>query len=123
MPRVRPPDRRASWTQKARIGGMACYLGFGEDKEGRLCEVFITCNKEGTLVRGLLDALARVASTALQCGASAGEVAGAMRNCNFPPNGPAFRNGEMLICSSLADWVAQEIEAAYGDHRDAKAGK
>jgi ribonucleoside-diphosphate reductase alpha chain len=99
---------------------MACYLGLGEDAAGKLCEVFITCNKEGTLVRGLLDALARVASTALQCGASPGEVAKSLRHCNFPPNGAALRNGDTLECSSIADWVAQEIEAAYGD-KDAKA--
>lgn len=114
MARMRPPDRRASWTQKVRIGGVTYYLGFGERSDGRLAEVFITATKEGAFVRGVLDALARTMSVALQCGAPVAEVAGALRGCTFPPDGPVAGSPAVTTCLSVVDWIAQEMMTAYG---------
>jgi len=41
MAHVVLPNRRASWTQKARIGGQTVYLGFGEYPNGDLGEIFV----------------------------------------------------------------------------------
>lgn len=113
--RVRLEARRASWTQKVRIDGQVFYLGFGEYPDGRLGEIFITAAKEGTLVRGLLDGVARMASIALQCGASVEDVVESLVVHNFPPEGVVASDmSAVKTCTSILSWVAQEIQNAYG---------
>ncbi|MFM7149563.1 MAG: vitamin B12-dependent ribonucleotide reductase, partial [Gemmataceae bacterium] len=45
--RRRLPDRRAGYTQKARIGGHKIYLRTGEYEDGSLGEIFLDMHKEG----------------------------------------------------------------------------
>jgi ribonucleoside-diphosphate reductase alpha chain len=111
--RTKPPNRRASWTQKAVIGGQTFYLGFGEDSDGRLIEIFITASKEGSFTRGIMDALARMISVALQCQTPVSEVVKALKSLNFPYDGPVLGSPKVQTCTSVADWIAQEIQAVY----------
>lgn len=111
--RTRPPDRRATWRQKARISGQKFFVDFGEYDDGRLCEIFVEAAKEGAFVRGILGALARMVSMSLQCGATPQEVCKALRYCTFEPNGDVTGSPAVKTCTSLVDWIAQEIEAAY----------
>lgn len=118
MPRERLPDRRRSFTQKVKIpdatGALQTfYLTMGEYDDGRLGEVWIEAHKEGTFARGVLGALARMVSIALQCGVSVEEVVKTLRHLNFPPRGDVTGSAAVAKASSVADWVAQEIEAAY----------
>ena len=112
--RKRPPDRRTSWTQKVRIGGQVFYLGFGEYEDGSLAELFIDASKEGTYVRGILGAFARLSSVALQHEVPVEEVAKCLRDCNFPPQGQVEGSPAVAECTSVVDWIAQEAEVAYG---------
>jgi hypothetical protein len=119
--------RRHSWTQKLKLRdaqglGVTFYVSFGEDEAGRLAEVWIEAAKEGTFTRGILGALGRVASVALQCGTPPQEVVKALRGLNFPPNGRVQVAGEggddaprspVGTCTSVVDWIAQEIECTY----------
>lgn len=111
--RRRPPDRRASWTQKVKIEGQTFYLNFGEYEDGTLCELFVDVAKQGSMIRGVVDALARLASIALQAGVATKELAYALRGCTFPPSGAVVGSPTVKECTSLADWIAQEIEAHY----------
>lgn len=116
--RERLPDRRKSWTQKVRIpdgnGAMQTfYLSAGHYPDGRPGEVWLEAHKEGTFVRGILQALARTASLALQFGVPVEEVVSALRHLNFPPRGEVEGSAAVRSCSSLPDWIAQELEAAY----------
>lgn len=111
--RKRLPERRRSWTQKVRIENQPLYVTFGEYEDGRLGELFIDASKQGTMFRGVLDALARCISLALQCGATAEEVVHTLRGMNFPPNGPILGSQVAVEASSLADWLAQEIQGYY----------
>ena len=108
------PDRRHSWTQKAHIGGQTLYVGFGEYEDRSLGEIFIDASKQGTFLRGVLGALARSISLALQCGATADELANALRGLDFPPNGPVIGSPVVSKASSLVDWIAAEVDAVYG---------
>ena len=49
--RRRLPDRRAGYTQKARIGGHKIYLRTGEYEDGTLGEIFLDMHKEGAAFR------------------------------------------------------------------------
>lgn len=109
------PERRASWTQRARVGGQTLYLSMGDYEDGRLGEIWLEAAKQGTNIRGTLGALARLASVALQHGVPVAAVAEALRGLNYPPNGQVEGSPVVSSCTSVADWVAQEIAAAYLD--------
>ncbi len=111
------PGRRRSWTQKVRIGvpPQVFHVGFGEYDDGRLGEIFIDASKEGSFVRGMCGSLARMTSISLQNGVPIAEVVAVLRHLNFPPNGAVQAEGsEVAVASSLADYLAAEIEAVYG---------
>lgn len=107
------PERRASWTQRVKIGPQTVYLSFGEYADGRLGEVWVEAAKAGSHLRGTLGALARLASVALQHGVPVAAVAEALRGLDYPPNGPVDGSPAVFGCTSLADWIGREIEAAY----------
>ena len=116
MPREKMSDRRASWTQRVELEGQKFYATFGEYADGRLGEVFVVVGTgiEGTFARGVLDGLARMTSLAIQCGCPLADVVKALRGINFPPNGKVVGSGSLVKdCTSVVDWLAQEMEAAY----------
>lgn len=113
MTREPLPPRRKSWIQKVHIEGNAYYLCCGEYPDGRLGEFFVEAHKEGTFARGVLGAVARVSSIALQCGAPVDQIVKALRHLNFPPRGLVIGSSHVERCSSVCDWIAQEIEHAY----------
>lgn len=122
MARIPLPERRRVWRQKVRItdheSGVAhtFYVDFGEYPDGRLAEVFVTGHRMGTFVRGVLDTMAKAASLALQSGTSPLDMARSMRGQCYPPCGRVDADGSTVTeCSSVADYVAQEIEANYGE--------
>jgi ribonucleoside-diphosphate reductase alpha chain len=107
------PTRRSSWTQKARVGGQTVYLCVGEFADGRPGEIFLDMHKQGTFARGVLGALARVASVALQCGTPLAELVKALEGLCFPPEGAVEGSPAAREAASVADWVASELRAAY----------
>ncbi len=115
MTREPLPHRRASWTLKVRIGvpAQTFFLSCGEYPDGRPGEIWLEASKEGTFTRGIIGSLARMASLALQNGVPVAEVVLALRGLNFSPHGPVEGSAAVTHCSSLADFVAQEIAAVY----------
>ena len=64
--RRRLPDRRAGYTQKARIGNHKIYLRTGEYEDGTLGEIFIDMHKEGAAFRSMTNCFA-IAVSASAC--------------------------------------------------------
>lgn len=111
------PPRRKSVTAKVRIGqpSHTFYLTVGLYDDGRPGEVWIDASKEGTLLRGVLGTLARTISIALQNGCPLSELCLSLKGITFPPNGPVEGSDAVTGCSSVADWIAQELEALFPD--------
>ena len=53
--RFKMPDRRKGYIQKASIGEHKIYLHAGEYNDGKIGEIFIDTNKEGELVKALMN--------------------------------------------------------------------
>jgi ribonucleoside-diphosphate reductase alpha chain len=81
--RRRLPDRRAGYTQKARIGNHKIYLRTGEYEDGTLGEIFIDMHKEGAAFSAGAAGFSGSASTASAAGASATVLSGWL---NFEPS-------------------------------------
>ena len=118
------PYRRNVWRQKLLIhdsdampGQHKFYVDFGEYPDGRLAEIFVTAHRQGTFSRGVLDTLSRSVSMSLQHGTPISEVIKMLRGLNYPPCGTVEGDSTTVIeCSSIADYIGQEIEACYDDN-------
>ena len=66
--RSRMPDRRKGYIQKVSIGDHKIYLHTGEYDDGKIGEIFIDMNKEGELVKALMNNFAIAISLGLQYG-------------------------------------------------------
>ena len=55
--RFKMPDRRKGYIQKAQIGDHKVYLHTGEYDDGKIGEIFIDTNKEGELVKAMMNNL------------------------------------------------------------------
>lgn len=114
--RERLPSRRPSWTQRAEIDGHVFYASFGEYYDGRLGELWVnTENREGTFADGVLGAMARSVSIAMQSGTPVSEVVQMLKGLSFPPSGTVVGSPVVREAASVADWVAQEVEHYYGE--------
>ena len=49
------PDRRKGYIQKVTVGNHKIYLHTGEYDDGKVGEIFIDMNKEGELVKALMN--------------------------------------------------------------------
>lgn len=107
------PGRRASWVQKARVGGHPVYLTCGDHEDGTLGEIFLDMHKQGTSLRGFMHALAIVISLALQHGVPLATIVESLRGMDFPPQGPVEGSPAVSEATSVVDWVVRELEAAY----------
>jgi ribonucleoside-diphosphate reductase alpha chain len=91
---------------------------------GKPGEIFITMAKQGSTIRGLMDAWATSVSLNLQYGASINDLFGKFRHQKFEPSG-FVRNvngGELdgklkqiKMASSIVDYVAQFMLANFGE--------
>src|SRR5213076_2485075 len=85
--RRRLPDRRAGYTQKARIGNHKIYLRTGEYEDGTLGEIFVDMHKEGAAFRSMTNCFAIAVSLGLQHGVPLEEFTDAVVFTRFEPNG------------------------------------
>ncbi|HEX9882193.1 MAG TPA: vitamin B12-dependent ribonucleotide reductase, partial [Hyphomicrobium sp.] len=85
--RVKLPNRRKSYTQKATVGGHKVYLHTGEYEDGRLGEIFIDMHKEGAAFRSLMNNFAIAISLGLQYGVPLEEFVEAFTFTRFEPAG------------------------------------
>jgi ribonucleoside-diphosphate reductase alpha chain len=118
IPAARPvreflPDERTSVTHKFRVGDQEGYLTVGLYPDGRPGELFVKINKEGSMVSGLMDAVAKLASIALQFGVPLKDLAPKMRNTRFEPYGPTG-NPEIPWATSVVDYVFHWLERKFG---------
>src|SRR5699024_8494303 len=64
--RRKPGGMRTSRTHSAKIGDIELYVTVGFYENGEIAEVFVSTDKEGTVVKGLLASLSKSLSNMLQ---------------------------------------------------------
>ena len=116
--RRKMPDRRKGYIQKAMIGDHKVYLHIGEYDDGRVGEIFIDTNKEGELVRSLMNNFAIAISLGLQYGVPLEEYVYAFINTKFEPSGKVKGNDRILSASSILDYLFRELAISYLGRED-----
>jgi len=116
--RRKMPDRRKGYIQKAMIGDHKVYLHIGEYDDGRVGEIFIDTNKEGELVKSLMNNFAIAISLGLQYGVPLEEYVDAFINAKFEPSGKIKGNDRILSASSILDYLFRELAISYLGRED-----
>ncbi len=111
--RFKMPDRRKGYIQKAQIGDHKVYLHTGEYDDGKIGEIFIDTNKEGELVKAMMNNFAIAISLGLQYGVPLEEYVDAFIDTKFEPSGNVTGNDRILSASSILDYVFRELAISY----------
>jgi len=116
--RSKMPDRRKGYIQKVTISGHKIYLHTGEYDDGRVGEIFIDMNKEGELVKALMNNFAIAISLGLQYGVPLDEFVDAFIETKFEPSGEIKGNDRILNASSILDYIFRELAISYLGRED-----
>jgi len=111
--RFKMPDRRKGYIQKSQIGDHKVYLHTGEYDDGKIGEIFIDTNKEGELVKAMMNNFAIAISLGLQYGVPLEEYVDAFIDTKFEPSGNVIGNDRILSASSILDYVFRELAISY----------
>ena len=112
------PDRRKGYIQKVSIGDHKIYLHTGEYDDGKIGEIFIDMNKEGELVKALMNNFAIAISLGLQYGVPLDEFVDAFIETKFEPSGEIKGNHRILNASSILDYIFRELAISYLGRED-----
>lgn len=107
--RIKLPDVRRSITHKFTVGGQEGYITIGFYQDGEPGEIFIVMSKEGSTVRGILDALGSVISISLQHGVPISTITDKLKHSKFEPSG-ITSNEDIRFASSVLDYISRWIE-------------
>tara|TARA_B100000131_G_scaffold281627_1_gene288293 strand:+ start:352 stop:1209 length:858 start_codon:yes stop_codon:yes gene_type:complete len=116
--RSKMPDRRKGYIQKVTIGNHKIYLHTGEYDDGKVGEIFIDMNKEGELVKALMNNFAIAISLGLQYGVPLDEFVDAFIETKFEPSGEVKGNDRILSASSILDYIFRELAISYLGRED-----
>jgi len=116
--RAKMPDRRKGYIQKITIGNHKIYLHTGEYDDGKVGEIFIDMNKEGELVKALMNNFAIAISLGLQYGVPLDEFVDAFIETKFEPSGEIKGNDRILNASSILDYIFRELAISYLGRED-----
>lgn len=112
--RRRLPDERQSVTCKFTIANHDFYATIGMYPDGTPGELFLTCSKEGSTLRGLLDSFAITFSLSLQFGVPLADLCAKFRGASFDPSGFTGRD-DIPYAKSPMDFIAAYMARKFLD--------
>src|SRR3954464_15865413 len=113
--RKRMPRERESITHKFSIAGHEGYITAGKYDDGTVGEIFLTdIGKEGSTMRGLLNAFATTISLDLQYGVPLEDFVRKFSYMRFEPEGMT-RNPEIPFAKSLPDYIMRWVASRFID--------
>ena len=110
--RTRLPKVRNSKTFSFQVASTHGYMTVGEYEDGRPGEIFVNVNKQGSTMRGILDAFAISVSHGLQFGVPLKDYVKSMINTSFAPAG-ITDDPDVRTASSIIDYLAKRLALTY----------
>jgi len=111
--RERLPALREGITQKVKINGESVIVRTGEYDDGRLGEIFINMQQQGSIVRDLLDDTARQVSFRLQEGSDLATMVEQWMGSSDSTGGFVSGDGHIMKASSIRDYIARFLAGHY----------
>ncbi|NLC40211.1 MAG: vitamin B12-dependent ribonucleotide reductase [Clostridiaceae bacterium] len=114
--RIKPEGIRSGVTHPAQIEDVKVYITVNRDEDGKVVELFMTTDREGTLITGLLNSLSKTISVMLQYGIEPGSISKMLRGQKFEPYGFVQRHPYIKYCTSVSDLISKVIDIETGDY-------
>ncbi|HZJ83465.1 MAG TPA: vitamin B12-dependent ribonucleotide reductase [Clostridia bacterium] len=114
--REKARGRRRGFTHSAKIGDIELYVTVNFYPNGEIVELFISTDKEGTVVKGLLASLSKAISNMLQYKIPPQEIARTLRGQQYEPSGFVSRHPYIKQATSISDLVSKIIDIELGDY-------
>ncbi len=116
--RKRMPQERESITHKFSIAGHEGYITAGKYEDGSVGEIFLTdIGKEGSTMRGLLNAFATAISLGLQYGVPLEDFVRKFSYMRFEPEG-ITQNPEIPFAKSMPDYIMRWLASRFIDETE-----
>jgi ribonucleoside-diphosphate reductase alpha chain len=115
LDRVRPEGMRMSRTHAAKISDIELYITIGFYEDGEIAEIFVSTDKEGTVVKGLLASLSKSLSNMLQYHIPPDQISKMLRGQKYEPSGFVSRHPYVKYASSISDLISKVIDIEHGD--------
>ncbi|HWM54027.1 MAG TPA: vitamin B12-dependent ribonucleotide reductase [Solirubrobacterales bacterium] len=116
--RKRMPRERESITHKFSIAGHEGYITAGKYEDGSVGEIFLTdIGKEGSTLRGMLNAYATAISIGLQYGVPLETFVRKFSYMRFDPEG-ITGNPEIPFAKSLPDYIMRWVASRFVEDLD-----
>jgi ribonucleoside-diphosphate reductase alpha chain len=113
--RRRMPRERQSITHKFSIAGHEGYITAGMYDDGSVGEIFLTdVGKEGSTLRGMMNAFATSISIGLQYGVPLETLVRKFSYMRFEPEG-ITGNPEIPFAKSMPDYIMRWLASRFGD--------
>ena len=106
------PEERQAIAHKFVVGGHEGYVHVGMYEDGNPGEIFITMNKEGTTLSGIMDSLALSLSLNLQYGVPLEVLCEKLTHTRFEPMGMTS-NKEIPMVKSLMDYLGRWLSLKF----------
>ncbi|HZJ68529.1 MAG TPA: vitamin B12-dependent ribonucleotide reductase [Candidatus Eisenbacteria bacterium] len=106
---------RSGRTHPAKIEDVKIYTTVNRNEEGNISEIYITTDREGTTIMGLLNSLSKTISVMLQYKIPAHSIAKMLRGQKYEPYGFVSRHPNIKYCTSISDLISKIIDLEIGD--------
>jgi ribonucleoside-diphosphate reductase alpha chain len=116
--RRKMPRERESITHKFSIAGHEGYITAGKYEDGSIGEIFLTdIGKEGSTLRGMMNAFATAISIGLQYGVPLETFVKKFSYMRFDPEG-ITKNPEIPFAKSMPDYIMRWLASRFIDDLD-----
>ncbi len=113
--RDKPVGIRSGHTHPAQIDDVKIYTTVNRNSDGTISEIYITTDREGTLIMGLLNSLSKTISVMLQYHIPPQNISKMLRGQKYEPYGFVTRHPYIKYCTSISDLISKVIDIELGD--------
>lgn len=113
--RDKPVGIRSGRTHPAQIDDVKIYTTVNRNEAGEITEIYITTDREGTIITGLLNSLSKSISVMLQYHVPPKDIARMLRGQKYEPYGFVMKHPYIKSVSSISDLVSKIIDIELGD--------
>lgn len=107
---------RSGHTHPAVIDSVKLYTTVNRDDNGDISEIYITTDREGTTIMGLLNSLSKTISVMLQYQIPAEKISKMLRGQKYEPYGFVQRHPYIKYASSISDLISKIIDIECGNY-------
>jgi len=113
--REKPQGIRKGTTHPAQIDDVKIYTTVNRRENGEICEIYITTDREGTIITGLLNSLSKSISVMLQHHVPPKDISRMLRGQKYEPYGFVQKHPYIKSVTSISDLISKIIDIELGD--------